>query len=85
MIVAELLHQLAVPDFFLIWSWFAGVIGNYFFFDQPGIALIGGVILDYFLFHLIHASLWTASYLLMSIINVNNLYLLGNRLIFNHL
>ena len=39
----------AVPDFFLIWSWFAGVVGNIFFFDQPGIALIGGVIFGLFL------------------------------------
>ena len=33
----------AVPDFFLIWTWFGGVVGNLFFFDQPGIALIGGI------------------------------------------
>lgn len=34
----------AVPDFLLIWTWFAGVVGNLFFFDRPGVALIGGVV-----------------------------------------
>ena len=24
----------AVPDFFLMWTWFAGVVGNLFFFDR---------------------------------------------------
>lgn len=33
----------AVPDFFLMWTWFSGVVGNLFFFDRPGVALIGGV------------------------------------------
>ena len=35
----------AVPDFFLMWTWFSGVVGNLFFFDRPGVALIGGVAL----------------------------------------
>jgi putative membrane protein len=34
----------AVPDFFLLWTWFSGVVGNLFFFDRPGVALIGGVV-----------------------------------------
>lgn len=33
----------AVPDFFLFWTLFAGVVGNIFFFDRPGVALVGGV------------------------------------------
>ena len=32
-----------VIDFFLLWSWFSGIVGNLFFFDRPGIALLGGV------------------------------------------
>jgi putative membrane protein len=39
----------AVPDFFLIWTWFGGIVGNIFFFDQPGIALIGGVVFGLYL------------------------------------
>jgi putative membrane protein len=34
----------AVPDFFLMWTWFSGVVGNLFFFDRPGVALIGAVV-----------------------------------------
>jgi putative membrane protein len=34
----------AVPDFFLMWTWFSGVVGNLLFFDRPGVALIGGVV-----------------------------------------
>ena len=34
----------AVPDFFLIWTWFSGVVGNLFFFNRSGVALIGGVV-----------------------------------------
>ena len=34
----------AVPDFFLMWTWFSGVVGNLFFFDRPGVALIGGIV-----------------------------------------
>jgi uncharacterized membrane protein len=30
-------------DFFLIWTWFAGVVSNLFFFDRPGIAFIFGL------------------------------------------
>jgi len=29
-------------DIFLIWTWFAGVVSNLFFFDRPGVALFGG-------------------------------------------
>ena len=29
-------------DIFLIWTWFAGVVSNLFFFDRPGIAFIFG-------------------------------------------
>jgi putative membrane protein len=38
-----------VPDALLFWTWFAGVIGNLFFFDQPGVAFIGGLIFGLFL------------------------------------
>jgi putative membrane protein len=31
-------------DIFLIWTWFAGVVSNLFFFDRPGIAFIFGLI-----------------------------------------
>jgi len=34
----------AIPDFFLLWTWFAGIIGNLFFFDRSGVALIGGIV-----------------------------------------
>jgi len=33
----------AAIDIFLIWTWFAGVISNLFFFDRPGIAFIFGL------------------------------------------
>ena len=36
-------------DFFLIWTWFAGVVSNLFFFDRPGIALLFGVVFGIFL------------------------------------
>jgi len=36
-------------DFFLIWTWFAGVVSNLFFFDRPGIALLFGVVFGAFL------------------------------------
>ncbi|MCX6428998.1 MAG: carotenoid biosynthesis protein [Actinobacteria bacterium] len=32
-------------DIFLGWTLFSGVIGNLFFFDRPGVALFGGLIL----------------------------------------
>jgi putative membrane protein len=32
----------AVPEFFLMWSWLSGIIANLFFFDRPGVALLGG-------------------------------------------
>ncbi|MFM7359515.1 MAG: carotenoid biosynthesis protein [Actinomycetota bacterium] len=44
----------AVPEFFLMWSWLSGIIANLFFFDRPGVALVGGsalglVVIWYFL------------------------------------
>ena len=39
----------AVPDFFLMWTWFAGVVGNLFFFDRTGVAFIGGLVFGLFL------------------------------------
>jgi len=32
-----------VPDLFLAWTIFSGVIGNLFFFDRTGVAFLGGV------------------------------------------
>jgi putative membrane protein len=32
-----------VPDLFLAWTLFSGVIGNLLFFDRAGVALIGGI------------------------------------------
>ncbi len=34
-----------VPDFFLFWTLFSGIVGNIFFFNKPGVALIGGVVI----------------------------------------
>lgn len=31
-------------DAFLLWSWFAGVVSNLFFFDRPGLALFAGAV-----------------------------------------
>ena len=31
-------------DTFLLWSWFAGVVSNLFFFDRPGLAFFAGFI-----------------------------------------
>jgi putative membrane protein len=39
----------AVPDFFLMWTWFAGVVGNLFFFDRTGVAFLGGLVFGLFL------------------------------------
>jgi putative membrane protein len=39
----------AVPDFFLMWTWFAGVVGNLFFFDRTGVAFFGGLVFGLFL------------------------------------
>jgi putative membrane protein len=39
----------SIPDFFLLWTWFAGVVGNLFFFDRAGVAVIGGVVFGVFL------------------------------------
>lgn len=36
-------------DIFLIWTWFAGVISNLFFFDRPGVAFLGGLVFGIFL------------------------------------
>jgi uncharacterized membrane protein len=44
-----------IPNIFLGWTLFSGIIGNVFFFDQPGVAIIGGAV---FL-------LWLAPYLLV--------------------
>ncbi len=40
----------AIPEIFLFWSWVSGVIGNLFFFDRPGVALIGGIALGIIVF-----------------------------------
>jgi len=34
----------AIPNFFLAWTFFSGVVGNVFFFGTPGVALTGGVV-----------------------------------------
>jgi putative membrane protein len=44
----------AVPEFFLAWSWISAIVANLFFFDRPGVALIGGfamglIVIPYFL------------------------------------
>ena len=31
------------PDLFLGWTLFSGIVGNVFFFDRPGVALLGGL------------------------------------------
>ena len=49
---------LTVPNIFLTWTWFSGVIGNLFFFHRPGLALFAGVI-----FALILAPYFFAQYL----------------------
>jgi putative membrane protein len=36
-------------DFFLIWTWFGGVVSNLFFFDRPGIAFLFGMTFGAFL------------------------------------
>ncbi len=33
-----------VADLFLIWTLFSGVVGNLFFFNRPGTALLGGIV-----------------------------------------
>ena len=45
-----------IPEIFLVWTLFAGFVGNLFFFHRPGVALFSGlifavVLLPYF-FHL---------------------------------
>jgi putative membrane protein len=42
-----------IPDVFLGWTLFSGVVGNLFFFDRAGVALIGGIAF----------ALWIAPYL----------------------
>lgn len=44
-------------DYFLIWTLISGVIGNLFFFDQPKVALIGGIAFGLFLTPLIYKTL----------------------------
>ena len=41
--------SLASVDVFLIWTWFAGVISNIFFFDRPGVAFLFGSAFGLFL------------------------------------
>jgi putative membrane protein len=41
--------SLASVDIFLIWTWFAGVISNLFFFDRPGVAFLFGSAFGLFL------------------------------------
>jgi putative membrane protein len=36
-------------DFFLIWTWFGGIVSNLFFFDRPGIAFLFGSVFGAFL------------------------------------
>lgn len=36
-------------DFFLIWTWFGGVVSNLFFFERPGISLLFGATFGVFL------------------------------------
>ena len=36
-------------DFFLIWTWFGGIVSNLFFFDRPGIAFLFGTVYGAFL------------------------------------
>jgi putative membrane protein len=36
-------------DFFLIWTWFGGIVSNLFFFDRPGIAFLFGSVFGIFL------------------------------------
>jgi putative membrane protein len=36
-------------DIFLAWTWFGGVVSNLFFFDRPGVALLGGFAFGIFL------------------------------------
>lgn len=33
-----------IPDIFLGWTLFSGIVGNLFFFHRPGVALIGGLV-----------------------------------------
>jgi uncharacterized membrane protein len=39
----------AIPDFFLLWTLFGGVIGNFFFFGYPGIGISVGVVFALYL------------------------------------
>ncbi len=34
-----------IPDFLLGWTLFSGVVGNFFFFHRPGVAVIGGIVM----------------------------------------
>jgi uncharacterized membrane protein len=33
-----------IPNYFLAWTYFAGVVGNVFFFNTPGVAITGGIV-----------------------------------------
>jgi putative membrane protein len=44
-------------DLFLIWTLFAGVVGNIFFFHQPKVAVIGGVAFAIFLAPFLYKSI----------------------------
>jgi len=35
----------AVVDIFMLWTLFAGVVGNLFFFSRPGVGFLGGLVL----------------------------------------
>ena len=41
--------SLAAVDALLVWTLFSGIVGNLFFFDRPGLAVFGGLILGAFL------------------------------------
>lgn len=36
--------SLAIPNIFLGWTLFSGIIGNFFFFHRPGVALVAGAL-----------------------------------------
>ena len=36
--------RLLIPNAFLGWALFSGIVGNLFFFHRPGVALLGGVV-----------------------------------------
>jgi putative membrane protein len=36
--------KLTIPNTFLAWTWFSGVVGNIFFFHRPGLGIVAGLI-----------------------------------------